>query len=86
MRLQDRLAMAREKTKELAEELAVIEDSLRERDPTALDRYKKHYQEKGGEQFRPNQSRVKCRSTCDSNFHKLTDHRPHSRGNVPHVA
>ena len=47
-------------------ELQELESALEETNPGILLRFKKSYEERGGEQFRPDPSKVKCKKICFS--------------------
>jgi hypothetical protein len=49
-------------------ELKEVEQAIINADPQALNRYKNLYETHGGEQFRPNEERVRCENPLQPSF------------------
>jgi hypothetical protein len=62
-RLTDRYSIAKQEHQDMEDEFTELEAALEEANPGTIARYRKLYKQSGGEQFRPDHSKVKCTHT-----------------------
>jgi len=69
-RLEDAYSKAIDKVETHGAALEELESTLTALDPTVVQRYRKQYQEQGGEQFRPHAGRFSCKSCFAVSFNQ----------------
>ena len=64
-RLMERHAIASQEHESMEHDLLELESALEEASPGTVTKYRKLYEQSGGEQFRPDATKFKCRQLFD---------------------